>query len=110
MSKALDNAEDSERYRAPALDKGLDILELLSRTDLGLSQAEIARDLGRSVSEIFRMLVVLTERGYVAQDPVNDRYVLTTLLFEMKRRDAKKGLATLCIGGGMGVAMCVERL
>jgi acetyl-CoA C-acetyltransferase len=30
-------------------------------------------------------------------------------LFEMKRRDAKKGLATLCIGGGMGVAMCLER-
>jgi len=35
--------------------------------------------------------------------------VLTTLLHEMARRDAKKGLATLCIGGGMGVAMCVER-
>ena len=35
--------------------------------------------------------------------------VLNTLLHEMKRRDAKKGLATLCIGGGMGVAMCVER-
>ncbi len=35
--------------------------------------------------------------------------VLNTLLFEMKRRDAKKGLATLCIGGGMGIAMCVER-
>ena len=35
--------------------------------------------------------------------------VLTTLLFEMGRRDAKKGLATLCIGGGMGVAMCLER-
>jgi acetyl-CoA C-acetyltransferase len=35
--------------------------------------------------------------------------VLTTLLFEMKRRNARKGLATLCIGGGMGVAMCVER-
>ena len=35
--------------------------------------------------------------------------VLTTLLFEMGRRDAKKGLATLCIGGGMGIAMCVER-
>ena len=35
--------------------------------------------------------------------------VLTTLLYEMGRRDAKKGLATLCIGGGMGVAMCVER-
>lgn len=35
--------------------------------------------------------------------------VLITLLYEMQRRDAKKGLATLCIGGGMGVAMCVER-
>jgi acetyl-CoA C-acetyltransferase len=35
--------------------------------------------------------------------------VLTTLVHEMKRRGAKKGLATLCIGGGMGIAMCVER-
>ena len=35
--------------------------------------------------------------------------VLITLLYEMQRRDAKKGLATLCIGGGMGIAMCVER-
>ena len=35
--------------------------------------------------------------------------VLNTLLFEMQRRDAKRGLATLCIGGGMGVALCVER-
>ncbi len=35
--------------------------------------------------------------------------ILNTLLFEMKRRNAKKGLATLCIGGGMGIAMCVER-
>ncbi len=35
--------------------------------------------------------------------------VLTTLLYEMAKRDAKKGLATLCIGGGMGIALCVER-
>ena len=35
--------------------------------------------------------------------------VLTTLLYEMQKREAKKGLATLCIGGGMGVAMCLER-
>ena len=38
------------------------------------------------------------------------RVSFNTLLFEMKRRGAKKGLATLCIGGGMGVAMCVEAL
>jgi acetyl-CoA C-acetyltransferase len=36
--------------------------------------------------------------------------VLTTLLYEMTRRDLRRGLATLCIGGGMGVAMCVERV
>ena len=35
--------------------------------------------------------------------------VLVTLLYEMQKRDAKKGLATLCIGGGMGIAMCVAR-
>ena len=35
--------------------------------------------------------------------------ILVTLLHEMGRRDAKKGLATLCIGGGMGIALCVER-
>jgi acetyl-CoA C-acetyltransferase len=35
--------------------------------------------------------------------------ILTTLIYEMEKRDAKKGLATLCIGGGMGIALCVER-
>ena len=35
--------------------------------------------------------------------------VLNTLLFEMQKRDAKKGLVTLCIGGGMGIAMCIAR-
>jgi acetyl-CoA C-acetyltransferase len=36
--------------------------------------------------------------------------ILTTLVYELARRDAKKGLATLCVGGGMGVALCVERI
>jgi acetyl-CoA C-acetyltransferase len=35
--------------------------------------------------------------------------ILVTLLYEMAKRDAKKGMATLCIGGGMGIAMCIER-
>ncbi len=74
------------KYTAPALEKGLDILEHLSRSDTGLTQAEIARALGRSVSEIFRMLVVLQERGYIAFDTGTDRYVLTTLLFEIAHR------------------------
>ena len=74
------------KYTAPALEKGLDILEHLSRSDTGLTQAEIARDLGRSVSEIFRMLVVLQQRGYIAFDSGTGRYVLTTLMFEIAHR------------------------
>lgn len=74
------------KYTAPALEKGLDILEHLSRSEMGLTQAEIARVLGRSVSEIFRMLVVLQERGYIAFDAGSDRYVLTSLMFEIAHR------------------------
>jgi DNA-binding IclR family transcriptional regulator len=74
------------KYTAPALEKGLDILEHLSRSEMGLTQAEIARVLGRSVSEIFRMLVVLQERGYIAFDSGSDRYVLTSLMFEIAHR------------------------
>jgi DNA-binding IclR family transcriptional regulator len=80
-------AEDkSQKYTAPALEKGLDILERLSVSESGLSLSEIARDLGRSVSEIFRMLVVLEQRGYITQSPSSDKYVLTTLLFELAHR------------------------
>jgi DNA-binding IclR family transcriptional regulator len=77
--------DETRKYTAPALEKGLDILELLSLSETGLTQSEIARDLGRSVSEIFRMLVVLSERGYIAPEAA-DRYVLTTRLFEIANR------------------------
>ncbi len=78
-----------QTYSAPALEKGLDIIELLSTQETGMSQSEIARALGRSVGEIFRMLVVLMERGYVALEPLSDRYVLTTFLFEISHRIPK---------------------
>jgi DNA-binding IclR family transcriptional regulator len=75
-----------KKYAAPALEKGLDILELLSEQEFGLSQTEISRALNRSVGEIFRMLVVLQERGYLMMEPGSDRYVLTTFLFEVANR------------------------
>lgn len=77
---------DQHKYTAPALEKGLDILDILSSHDHGLTQAEIARALDRSVSEIFRMLAVLRRRSLVALDPSGDRYYLTTKLFEMASR------------------------
>jgi DNA-binding IclR family transcriptional regulator len=75
-------AEDLDKYRAPALDKGLDILELLAGTEEGLSQAEIAKALDRSPNEIYRMLDRLVRRDYVRRTSA-DRYELTLKLFEL---------------------------
>ena len=71
---------DLDRYRAPALDKGLDILELLAAEDEGLTQAEIAKALGRTANEQYRMLERLVRRGYVSRN-ASDRYELTLKLF-----------------------------
>ena len=81
----LDDAND--RYRAPALDKGLDILELLAATDESMTQAEIAKALGRSPNEIYRMLDRLVRRGYVARI-LGDRYELTLRLFALAHQHA----------------------
>jgi len=72
--------DDSDRYRAPALDKGLDILELLATIDGGLTQAEIAKALNKSPNEFYRMLDRLVRRGYVQRQD-GDRFYLTLKLF-----------------------------
>lgn len=74
--------DEEDRYRAPALDKGLDILELLAATEEGLSQAEIAKALDRSPNEIYRMLDRLVRRGYVLRTS-GDRYELSLKMFEL---------------------------
>jgi len=76
----MDDPSDNDRYRAPALDKGLDILELLASVDGGLTQIEIAKALGRSANENYRMLDRLVRRGYVLRNEA-DRYELTLKLF-----------------------------
>ena len=95
-----DTVPDPDRYRAPALDKGLDILELLASTAIGLSQGEIARQLEKTSSEIFRMLFVLRQRGYVAQGD-NDRYFLTTKMFEIAHRHPPIRRLTAVAGAAM---------
>ena len=63
---AVDDAED-RKYRAPALEKGLDVLELLSAHGEPLTPSQMSATLGRSVSELFRMIQVLEFRGYIEQ-------------------------------------------
>jgi DNA-binding IclR family transcriptional regulator len=69
-------------YATPALEKGLDILELLARERDGLTKSEIARALNRTVSEIFRMLLTLEKRNYISE-VASDRYVLSLRLFQL---------------------------
>lgn len=76
----------TEKYSAPALSKGLDILELLASRSTGMKKTEVANALDRSLSEIFRMLAVLTDRNYLSYDPVSERYSLTQKLFELAHR------------------------
>lgn len=72
-----------DRYRAPALDKGLDILELLATQPHGLTRAEIVKEMDRSASEIYRMLERLVARQYVLRTHGGDRYALSLKLFAL---------------------------
>ena len=78
------------RYAVPALDKGLDVLELLAREPGGLTLNEVARALGRTSSELFRMVTALARRGYIEQGD-GDRYTLTLKLFELAHRHKGSG-------------------
>ena len=74
------------KYRAPALEKGLEILELLSTSQEPMTQTEIARALGRSKNEIFRMLATLVQRGYVSRTQSGEGYSLSLKLFATAQR------------------------
>ncbi len=84
------NREKAQRrqkvYSAPALEKGLDIFELLSDEPDGLSISDIAMRLDRSVGELFRMLAVLQQRGYLTNHPNTGLYALTLKMFELSHR------------------------
>ena len=76
--------EDERKYRAPALEKGLDILELLARNGSPMTTSQMAATLGRSVSELFRMVLALEYRGYIGASPEGrEGYMLTNKLFTL---------------------------
>ena len=72
---------DDRKYRAPALEKGLDVLELLSAQGQAMTPSQMSVTLGRSVSELFRMIQVLEFRRYIEATP--DGYRLTNRLFSL---------------------------
>lgn len=78
MQKVMDS-----RYRAPALEKGLDVLELLAGEVEPMTLTAIVKRLGRSHGELFRMVQVLEHRGYIEQDTSSDGYRLSDRLFSL---------------------------
>jgi DNA-binding IclR family transcriptional regulator len=77
------DADANAKYRAPALEKGLDILCLLAGERTPMTVSNICERLDRSLGEIFRMVQVLQTRGFIDRDPRSDGYFLTDLLFSM---------------------------
>ncbi|MEI8656196.1 IclR family transcriptional regulator [Vibrio sp. Hal054] len=73
-------------YRAPALEKGLDILELLAQQDEPLTKKQIAESLDRSINEIFRMLSVLVEKQFIEYDSYTSTYALTLKMFALSNQ------------------------
>ncbi|MBF2759083.1 MAG: IclR family transcriptional regulator [Ectothiorhodospiraceae bacterium AqS1] len=70
----------------PAVEKALDVLELLADSPNGLTINDIGDALGRTIGEIYRVVVYLAERDYLRQDPDTNRYGLTLRLFELSHR------------------------
>lgn len=70
----------------PAIEKALDVLELLADTPDGLSMNDIAQTLNRTMGELYRVVVHLTQRGYLVQEPHSGRYQLSLKLFELSHR------------------------
>lgn len=77
------NKPSKKQYSAPALEKGLDILELLSTELNGLNITDITSRLNRTVGEVFRMIAVLEQRGYLELPQGSDRYRTTIKLFRL---------------------------
>lgn len=73
-------------YSAPALDKAFLIIELLANNPQGLSASEMAAALGRSLGELFRIVVVMEDAGYLQKSRVNDRYTVTYKFLDVAYR------------------------
>ncbi|TIU50780.1 MAG: IclR family transcriptional regulator [Mesorhizobium sp.] len=83
VADTLDDGEAGRNgYRVPAVDKALDVLEFMASSAGTLTQTEIAAGLGRSIHEIYRILLLLEKRGYIFRTQ-SDRFRLSLKLFEL---------------------------
>ena len=87
--EAFRMTEEKLNYSAPALEKGLDILELLAAAGHSMGTRQIAEELGRSKNEIFRLVHVLLARGYIQRDESGEGLILSNKLFGLGMQTAR---------------------
>jgi DNA-binding IclR family transcriptional regulator len=83
QSQASKEGKAETRYNVPALEKGLDILQLLARSPVPLTLTSISTELGRSTGEIYRVLQYLDHSGYIARSEDGDTYSLSMKMFHL---------------------------
>ncbi|HET9864371.1 MAG TPA: IclR family transcriptional regulator [Steroidobacteraceae bacterium] len=83
------------RYSAPALEKGIDIIEQLAEAESGLTVSEISQRLARPMSELFRVIIVLERRGWLQKDPETARYSVTYQVLKLAHRGTPSQSLTL---------------
>jgi DNA-binding IclR family transcriptional regulator len=86
MAKQSAKTTDDTRYHAPALEKGLDILEFISLEAKPLSQSEIALGIDKNPNEIYRMLICLEQRGYLLRDEISGKYRPSLKMYNLSHR------------------------
>ena len=110
MQKAKTTRTAKTVYSAPALEKGFDIIELLAAAPDGLTSTEIAQRLKRSLSEIFRILVVMERRGWLHKNSETDRYSVSYHVLEHAfRATPVQGLGVLAAPVMYGLALATEQ-
>jgi DNA-binding IclR family transcriptional regulator len=86
MSEQKEKRERRGSYAAPALDKAFMIIELLAANPQGLLATEMASALSKSLGELFRIIVVMEDAGYLEKSPLNDRYTVTYKFLDVAYR------------------------
>ena len=85
-------------YTAPALEKGIEIVELLASEAPGLTISEIAACLGRSINEVFRMIIVMQRLGWLQKDPQSDCFSVTYRVLELAHRGTQAENLSIAAG------------
>ena len=95
----MTTTDQGQNYAVPALDRALDILEYLADQGGGISQGEIAHAVGRTPSQIFRVLQRLERRGWIVRERPSGLYLLSTRMMELAHRHPPlRGLIALALG------------